>query len=297
MMLLPFDIHAPGTLDAASSLLKEQGDAGTAYAGGTELLLVMKAGFVHYDNLVDIKVIPELHGIRHDAGAGQLVIGATTTHRELVDSPVIRQHLPIVSEMEHKVANARVRNQGTIGGNLCFAEPHSDPTTLFLALNATVVLKNGSEQRVLSLENFVLDAYSTALNKTDGEILTEVRLPLLPKGGGAAYKKFGLHERPTLGVAVVLVTGSDGSIADARIAVGCVGPKPARVPEAEGLLKGAGRAEFEARLNEAADAASAAAEPVDDLHGSAEYKRHLVGVFVRRAAVEALARATGQPPR
>jgi carbon-monoxide dehydrogenase medium subunit len=186
-----------------------------------------------------------------------------------------------------------VRNQGTIGGNLCFAEPHSDPTTLFLVLDASVVLKSGGDQRVVRLEDFVLDAYSTSLNKSEGEILTEIRLPLLPGGAGAAYKKFGLHERPTIGVGVVLFAGGDGSIADARVAIGCIGPKPSRIPEAESLLKGATRSDFDSRLKQAADAAGAAVEPVDDLHGSAEYKRHLAGVFVRRAATEALARATG----
>jgi carbon-monoxide dehydrogenase medium subunit len=270
-------------------LLKDQGESATAYAGGTELLLVMKAGFVHYDHLVDIKVLPELRGIRYDAASRILTIGATTTHREIEASAVVRQHLPIVSAMERTVANARVRNQGTIGGNLCFAEPHSDPATLFLALEASVVIVGGGERRVVALGDFILDAYSTSLQK--GEILTEVRLPLLPAGAGAAYKKFGIHERPTVGVGVVLIAGPDGSITDARIAVGCVGPKPDRIAEAEAVLKGIALSDFDARLKEAAAAAGAAVEPVDDLHGSAEYKRHLVSVFVRRAATEALAAA------
>src|SRR5690606_15789250 len=103
-----------------------------------------------------------------------------------------------------------------------------------------------------------------------------------PQGSGVAYKKFGIYERPTLGVAAMLVQDGNGVVQEARIAVGCVGPKPHRLPEAEERLKGATAADFEAKLQEAAEAASAAVDPVDDLHGSAEYKRHLVGVFVRR---------------
>lgn len=285
-MLRPFELHTPDSLVRASSLLQERGDDATVYAGGTELLLVMKAGFVQYQDLVDVKLLPELRGVRHDAASEALVIGATTTHREIELSPVVRQHLPIISAMERSIANVRVRNQGTIGGNLCFAEPHSDPATLFLALEASVVISNGRDRRVVSLQDFILDAYSTCLEK--GEILVEVRIPLFPRGAGAAYKKFGLHERPTVGVAAVVILDGDGSVADARIAVGCVGPKPTRIRHAEELLKGVRQSEFDSRLKQATAAAAAVVDPVDDLHGSAEYKRQLVGVFVRRGVTEAL---------
>ena len=288
-MLLPFELHTPESLTSASSLLKERGEDATVYAGGTELLLVMKAGFVHRRDLVDIKPLPGLRGIRHDPETRALVIGATTTHRDIERSPLVIQHLPVVAAMASRVANVRVRNQGTIGGNLCFAEPHSDPATLFIALDATVVLSDGASHRVLALADFIVDAYATAIGK--GELLTEVRLPLLLGGAAAAYKKFGVHERPTVGVAAVVVPGGDGAVADVRIVVGSVGAKPTRVTAAEDVLKGATADRIDTRVDEAGAAAAAAVDPVDDLHGAVDYKRHLVSVFVRRALHEALASA------
>jgi carbon-monoxide dehydrogenase medium subunit len=290
-VLRPFHLHAVESVAEATSLLRELGDSCKAYCGGTELLLVMKAGFLRYDHLLDLKTIPGLSGVRYDAAGRRLLVGAVTTHHELERSPLVAQHLPIVAEMERLVANVRVRSQGTIGGNLCFGEPHSDPATLFLALEAELVASDGSQDRVLTMEEFIVDAYTTGLR--DDEILTEIRLPLLPARAGAAYQKFGIHERPTLGVAVAIFLDEGHAVAEARIAVGCVGPTPARLREAEAVLQGAGPDDFAARLAEAASTAAALVDPIDDLHGSAEYKRHLVGVFIRRVATQAHARAEG----
>ena len=284
-MLKPFELHKPNSVDEASRILSKLGEDAAAYGGGTELLLTTKGGFLHYRHLVDIKAIQGLGGVRYDTESESLVIGSTTTHREIELSPVVKQHLPILAEMERLVANVRVRNQGTIGGNLCFAEPQSDPATLFLALEAVVVAAKEGSDRVIPLRDFIVDAFTTALKEE--EILTEIRIPVLPKRSGIAYKKFGMHERPTLGVAVALSLDEEGSVADARVSVGCVNPKPTRLAEAEGLLRGAVGKEFSARLGETAKAAAEAVDPVDDLHGSAEYKRHLVRVFVQKAAVAA----------
>lgn len=290
-MLRPFQLHQADSVAGASALLKEYGEDAKAYCGGTELLLVMKAGFLRYNHLVDVKTIDGLKGIRYDSASNRLIIGATTTHREVELSPVVAEHVPILAEMERLVANVRVRSQGTIGGNLCFAEPHSDPATLLLVLEAELAVEGSGGQRTIAMGDFLVDAYETSLEPD--EILTEIRVPKPPQGSGVAYKKFGIYERPTLGVAAMLVQDGNGVVQEARIAVGCVGPKPHRLPEAEERLKGATAADFEAKLQEAAEAASAAVDPVDDLHGSAEYKRHLVGVFVRRTVTEARERIGG----
>ena len=290
-MLRPFQLHEAKTVSEASELLQQLGEEGKIYSGGTELLLVMKAGFLRYDHLVDVKRIPELRGIRYDSAAEWLVIGATATHREVERSPLVAEHLPIVGEMERLVGNVRVRSQGTVGGNLCFAEPHSDPATLFLVLGAELVASTGSAERVIPIEEFLVDAYTTSLE--EHEILTEIRIPRILSPGGAAYKKFGIHERPTLGVAVLLLGDEEGGVAEARIAVGCVGAMPARIPEAEKALNGVSASDFESRLKHAAAQAAAAVDPVDDLHGSSAYKRHLVDVFVRRAAEHARERMGG----
>jgi carbon-monoxide dehydrogenase medium subunit len=289
-MLQPFRLHSPATLDAASALLIDLGDEAAVYAGGTELLLVMKAGLRQYQELVDVKTIRGLRFVEWRSESRTLVIGAATTHREIERSPVVGRHMPILAEMERSVANVRIRTQGTIGGNLCFAEPHSDPATLLLVLDATVSLfGHRSGPRVLPLQDFILDAYTTGL--APGEVMTSIEIPALPSGGGVAYRKFALHERPTLGVAAAVVVAPDGSVTDARIAIGCVGPKPARMAEAEAELRHMHVSRPAPALSKAAAAAAAAIDAIDDLHGSAKYKRHLVEVFVRRAVEEAVARA------
>ena len=290
-MLKPFWVHQPTSVVQASQLLREFGEEAAVYCGGTELLLAMKGGFLHYRHLVDIKNIPGLNGIQFDSSRNELILGAIVTHREIERSPLIQLHLPILVEMERRVANIRVRSQGTIGGNLCFAEPHSDPATLLLALQASVVIA-GEQERAVPVDDFFVDAYTTSLQQ--GELLTAIRIPLMPERWGLAYQKFGIHERPTLGVASILSLENDGSLADIRLTVGCVNPRATRLIKAEAVLRGAKGTDFSARLTEAARIASGEVDPVDDLHGSAEYKRHMVGVFVRRVTMAAYAQAGGR---
>jgi aerobic carbon-monoxide dehydrogenase medium subunit len=289
-------MHTPDTLDAASVLLTEFGDEAGVYAGGTELLLVMKAGFRHFNELVDVKKIPRLRFIDWQPGTRTLVVGAATTHRDIELSPLVAEHLPILVEMERSVANVRVRTQGTLGGNLCFAEPHSDPATLLLALEASVSLfSRNAGARTIPLHDFILDAFSTDLRP--GEVMTSVQIPAPSGATGVAYKKFALHERPTLGVAAAVDLDAEGGVAASRIAIGCVGPKPVRVPHAEALLERVAADRLQSAGARAAAAAAESVDAIDDLHGSAEYKRHLVEVFVRRAIEEAASRARASGPR
>jgi carbon-monoxide dehydrogenase medium subunit len=283
-VLRPFELCEPASVTEASQLLARHGDGARLYAGGTELLLAMKEGLVHYDHLVNVKTIPGLAGIRLDAD-GTLRIGAATTHRVLERDGRVRERFPALARMEADVANVRVREMGTLGGNLCFAEPHADPGALLQVFDATVRLQRAGGERTLPLEALFAGPFETCLEPD--ELLTEVGVPPLPSRSAAAYLKFGVLERPSAGVGVA-VTLADGHVADARIAVGSVGPVPRRMREAEAVLQGKGVAECVASLPEAGRLAGRAADAVTDLHGSAEYKAHLVGVLLRRAFHQAL---------
>src|SRR3989441_12672633 len=198
----------------------------------------MKLGLLRPRHLVDVKRIRPFDG---SADGTHLAIGATVTHRTLERSALVRARCPLVASVARHVANVRVRNVGTVGGNLAFADPHSDLATLFLTLDASVELVSPRGRRELSLADFVRGPWETA--REPDELLASVRLVPWPPGTAAAYVKFGVHERPTLGVSVALRldgTDSDGEgrgggarVADARVAIGCVNPRPARVLAAE----------------------------------------------------------------
>ena len=282
MPLRKFTIHQPKTVAEASEMLAEFGDNGRLYAGGTELLLAMKHDLLRYQHLVDVKTIPELNKIELKNGA--LIIGSTATHRAIERSAVVRENLPVFAEMETHVANVRVRASGTLGGNLCFAEPHSDPATLLVALGAKAHIQGKSSSKTIAIERLITGSYETSLG-TD-EILTSVEIPLLSKTQRAAYLKFQLKERPTLGLALVLDVEGD-EIKKSTAVVGSVSALPTQSRTANQLLIGS-RAEVEKQLADAGEALAEAADPVDDLEGSADYKHHLIGVFLRRAFLKVL---------
>ena len=277
-MLPPFALEEPTSVPEASALLARYGEAAHLYAGGTELLLAMKEGLLHYERLINIKLIPALAGIALEDGA--LHIGAITTHRTLERSAVVRAHFPALAEMAAHVANVRVRTVGTLGGNLCFAEPHADPGTLLLVYDASLTLVRQDGTRTLALEQFFVGPFEVAL--TDDELLTAIRVPVLPVHTATAYLKYGHLERPSVGVAVA-VTALPKQVQEVRVAVGCIGPTPHRLRDVEGLLSQKELPEVRATLAAAGALAGRAADAVTDLHGSAEYKAYLVGVLLRRA--------------
>ena len=283
----PFTLHEPTSAAEASALLLERGEAARLYAGGTELLLVMKGGFLPCDHLVNVKTIPGMDAIALDGGA--LVIGAAATHAAIESTPLVRERFSLLAQVERRVANVRVRNVGTLAGNLCFAEPHSDPAALLLLYDAEATVEGASGERRIPIADLQTGPYETALEP--GEVMTAIRVRPLPNDARAAYLRFGIHHRPTIGVGAMLRV-VDGVVAEARLSLGSVPPMARRLLEAEALLVGE-RAE---RLNAessavaaAGDAAAARADAVNDLHGSAEYKRHLARVFVRRAITQAAA--------
>jgi carbon-monoxide dehydrogenase medium subunit len=280
MTLPPFELHSATTVDEARELLVRHGDDAAVLCGGSELLLLLKLGYAGYGHLVDIRGIGELGGIRLDDGA--LVIGATATHREIERSPLVLERLPALAAMERRVANVRVRTVGTLGGNLCFSDPHSDPATFLLALDAEAEW-DGTRA---PLSEFLVGPYQTRLEQ--GQLLHRIRVPLPPAGTAVVHRKLAFHERPAATVTCALRL-DDGAVADVRIAVGSVGVAAVRAGEAEGRLRGASPGD-EAAVDEAAELAAEAAGAVDDANGSAEYKTQLAKVLVRRCFEEAAGR-------
>jgi carbon-monoxide dehydrogenase medium subunit len=277
--LPPFDLHRAASSEEARELLTQYGEDAAVICGGTELLLLLKLGFAAYGHLVDIKGIDALGGIRADDGT--LVIGSTVTHREIERSPLVLERLPALAAMARRVANIRVRSVGTLGGNLCFSDPHSDPATLLLALDAEV----DYDGRRVPLADFLIGPYETALEH--GQLLDAVHVPIPPAGTGVAHRKLAFHERPAATVACA-VRITDGVVEQARIAVGSVGARAVRAVESEEVLRGAAP-DDPAALARAAELAAEAAEPVEDANGSADYKANLVRVLVARCFGEAVA--------
>lgn len=287
--LAPFRLHRPTSVAEASALLHGLGDDAAAYAGGTELLLLLKLRLAQASDLVDLKRIPGLDAIGVD-DQGTLSIGATATHRRIGRSPVVRAGWPALAFVEGHLANVRVRTTGTLGGNLCFADPHSDPASLLLVADARITLGAGDSRRTLSLGEFLVGPWETALEP--GELLLSIEVPAMPQGSAIAHQRFHTHERPTATVSC-LIQVVDGRIAEARVAVGSVGPRPVRCAVAEGLVTGLPVAGLDpAVLRQAGASAAEVAEPDTDSNGSAEYKADLVAVLVERAVRDASTRAT-----
>ena len=287
-MLGKFKIHEPSTVSEAVDMLAHYGDRATVYAGGTELRLIMKEGLVHYPHLVNIKTIPKLNQISLEADANRLRIGTLVTHRQLEKAKIVREHIPLLSEAAAWIGNLRVRIVGTIGGNLCFADPHSDPATLLLACGASLELSGVDCTRTVSVDKFFVGLLETA--KEEHEVLTGVTVPTQTLGTVGSYMRFCVHERPTATVAAILHL-KDGFIDSARIALGSVGPTPVRITRAEELLQGE-RPNDELYVA-AAKCAPDATDAVDDIYGSVEYKRHLAQVLTYRGLVRALRKGGG----
>lgn len=263
-MLPPFRLARPQTLDEALDAI---GEDEVPYCGGTELLLAMRAGLHRPDVLVDVKRLPELAGIRVEDG--HLVIGATERHTDVAAHPLVRRHVPMLSAVERAVGNARVRNQGSVGGNLCFAEPKSDVGTALIALQAVACLASSGGRRELPIEEFIAGPYYAA--KEPDELLVDVRIPVEGPEVRAVYLKYQTMERPTLGVALTHVPDTG----DCRVVIGAVGEVPAVWT-------------FASPGDVDPGTIAAEVDPTPDLTGSERYKRHITDVYVRRA-LDALA--------
>lgn len=275
MMLQSLQLIQPTTVQEASKALVEYGEKAKLYAGGAELLLLLRNGLLDAEVLIDVKKIERLK--RLDSSNGALRVGACLTHHELASNSLIRERAPAFAYAESQVANVRVRNQGTLGGNLAFNDPHSDPGTVLLVHNASVTIGNERGERRLALDEFFVDMYATALEA--GELLMEIEIPPLPAGMSSAYLRLHRYQRPTLGVAVA-ARFTTGVIEEARIAVGCIGPKAQRLTDLEAKVKGATLRDTKRIIAEEKKYLRGLLQPVDDLLGGGEYKLYMTGVML-----------------
>ncbi len=256
-MLPPFAFARPTTVEEVVDLLDEDR---VVYCGGTELLLAMRAGLSRPSVLVDVKRVPGLRGAREEDG--RLVLGATSTHDEVALDPLVQRLVPGLALLERRVGNARVRATGSIGGNLCFAEPRSDLAAALVALRATVLMRGRGGERELTVQDLVAGAYWA--DKEPDELMVEVRVPVSATAR-LAYRKLQVTERPSAGVAVL----HDPATATCRVVVGAVGEVP-HVHEAP--------SPDEVDLDDVVRDL----DPVPDLTGSAAYKRHVARVLTGR---------------
>ena len=284
-----FDYLEPKTVAEACALLKQLGGEAKVFAGGAHLSILMKQGLLEPKSLVNIKKIAELKGLRYDDAIG-LTIGALVSHRELETSALVKEKCPVLCEAEREVANIRVRNMGTVGGNLASGEPLTDLAQIFIALDGRVKIAGSNGIRTIAVEELFLDFYTTSL--AEDEILTQVVLPPLAARSGIDYIRFSSSsavDKPAAGVAVRVTLNDDATTATARIVLGCVGATPVRARQAESLL--AGKRITPELAEEAGGIASQECTPTADLRGSAQYKRAIVKTLVRRAALKAQERS------
>jgi carbon-monoxide dehydrogenase medium subunit len=289
MHMPDFDYHTPETVAEACTLLAELGGKVTVLAGGTDVLHKMKIGHLVPDHLVSLKNLEELRGIRYEAGRG-IVIGALTTHNGIYNSPLLQERYLSLPMAAHTMANYQICNVGTIGGNIANASPLADLPPLLIALRAQVKLVGKSGERTVLLDDFITGPGKTAI--APDEILTEVTIPE-QQATGSTYMKFGLRKSGALAVVgvAVAVTVQQGTITDARIALGAVAPVPMRAKKTEELLKG--KTLSDELLEQAAASAAAESRPISDLRGSEGYRRHLVGVLTKRTLRKAIEEGHG----
>ena len=273
-----FELIQPTTLEEASAALTENAEA-RVIAGGTALLTLIKHGILSPKTLVNLKKIKAASDISYDAQTG-LRVGALAAIYDVESSPIVRQHYPVLADACHVVANIRIRNMATIGGNLAHGDYQSDPPTVLVALDASVELLNPAGTRRMKLAEFLKGSYETALEP--GELVSALIVPPAQRLRGT-YTKFttgSSEERPCVGVAA-LTTIENGICTELRLVVGAVSPKPVRLEKAETMARGE---KLTRQLVERiASDASSRVEPTEDLRGTVDYKRHLVHVLVRRA--------------
>ena len=288
-MIDSFFLHQPNTLDDALGLLAENPDQVRILAGGTELILLLKMGLATSKQIVNIKKLPGLGRLEYDSNSNTLRIGALVTHRELEKSELVKRHHPLIVQMEKSLANIRIRNIGTLAGNLSFAEPHADPGTLLLAHDAVLKVNRAGAERLIKIADFFVDYYETALR--GDELLTEIEVPALPQNSTGTYVRFCPGERPMVGVAVII--GWKKQVCDyVRIALGCVGPTPIRVGDSEEWMIGKSCDEIIAAAQHLGETAAGRSQPLEDVWGTVEYKKQIVKTLVARAIAE-VAQRTG----
>jgi aerobic carbon-monoxide dehydrogenase medium subunit len=282
MIPAKFEYVRPSSLDDAIRALADGGDDAKVIAGGQSLMPLLRLRLAYPDLLVDLGGLEELRGVS-DAGA-DLLIGARTTHYQLVHDPLIAEHCGLLAQAAGTVADPAVRHRGTLGGSLAHADPAGDLPAVILALNATMLASGPAGQREIAAADFFVDYLTTTLDQ--GEILTGIRVPKLGNDWGYRYEKFHRTAQAwaIVGVAA-LARRSNGQVAEARIGLTNMGPVPIRAAAVEAAATGADASA--ATLTAAAAAAADGTNPPADLHGAPDYRSHLARVLTGRALAAA----------
>jgi aerobic carbon-monoxide dehydrogenase medium subunit len=278
MIPAKFDYVRPSSVGDAVRALNEGGDDAKVIAGGQSLLPLLRLRLAYPELLVDVGGLGGLRGVRDEGDS--LLIGALTTHDEVMGDPLVATHCGLLAEAAGTVADPAVRHRGTLGGSLAHADPAADLPAVVLALGATMIAQGPGGERAIGADEFFDDYLTTTL--ADGEILTGVRVPKLGPGWGYRYEKFHRTAQAwaIVGVAA-LARRSNGQVAEARIGMANMGSTPVRARAAEAAAAGADASRD--ALRSAAQRADEGTNPPADLHGAADYRRHLARVLTARA--------------
>lgn len=285
----PFEYERATSIDHAIGLLERLGSSSRLIAGGHSLLPMMKLRLANLEYLIDIN---DLHGELSyvTVEAGQIRIGAMTRHRELLESDELAAAFPIFRDAEQVIADPVVRNRGTLGGSLCQADPSEDLSAVCTTLDASCVIRGRSGERVVSMADFHRGPYETAV--ADGEMLTEIRVPIR-QGGSSAYEKVERRAGDWAVVSCGAAVWMDGGlISDARVGLAAVGPNTTGIPAISDALRG--MAPSEDLYAQAGAIAAQNCTPTADMRGTVEYKLHLADELTRRALRRSVARINGQ---
>jgi carbon-monoxide dehydrogenase medium subunit len=282
MIPAEFDYVRASSVDEALAALREHGDDAKVLAGGQSLIPLLRLRLAYPSVLVDVGRIDEMRGVREDGD--RLVIGAATTHDEVMRDPLVRTHCAVVAEVTETVADPAVRHRGTFGGSIAHADPAGDLPTLSLALDASMEVAGSGGRRTVAAGEFFVDYLQTAVGPD--EVLVSVSVPKLGDGWGHGYEKFTVVAQawPLVG-AVALVERSNGDVGDARVGLANMGPTPIRARAVEQALVGS-TVTAEA-VAAAAGSAGEGTSPSSDVYASADYRTHLAQVLTRRALTTA----------
>ena len=285
--MIPFTYLEPSSLDEALTLLAQHGDEAKLIAGGTGLVNFMKQRVVRPRFVIGLRALKPLAHIEEEGG---LRIGALATLQSLATCETVRRCAPLLAEACGHVATVRIRSMATIGGAMAHADPNLDTPPAIMAMDGQIVTRSQRGQRTIPTDRFFTGYYETVL--AQDEIVTEILIPTQPAGSGTAFLKFLPATRDdyaTVSVAARVALNDNGTVAEARVALGAAAMVPIRARVAEAIL--AGKAADEKMFQEAASVVPDAIEPISDFRGSAEYKRKMAVVHVRRALAEACAKA------
>jgi carbon-monoxide dehydrogenase medium subunit len=276
-----FEYVAPTSVEDALAALADAGDEGKVLAGGQSLLPVLRMRLNAPEKVIDLGRVEGLRGIREDGDT--IVIGAMTTHDEVANSELVKEHAALLAKATAEVADPQIRHRGTLGGAIVHADPAGDLGAPVLALDAEMVIAGPGGERTVAAKDFFTDLFETAVG--DGELLTAIRIPK-HTGWGAHYEKFVrvAHQWSIVGVAAT-VKADGGTISEAKIGLTNMGSTPLRAASVEAALAGKS-------ASDVADACSSAADgtnPPSDLNGDADYRRHLATVLTSRAVAAAAA--------